>query len=464
MSDSNEIKKMSSFEKTSYQIMSVGIMLVLSLYNSSYAYLFLTNVCGLSIARAASSQGIARVLNLLTVLFLQPILLDWSAKQKWGRYITWFVISPFLMITGHLMMQSAVTALGSEQYMYWMAMFGYLILNIGVDLQYTAIFSLGQSFIRDPAERLTMQARMNLTNNITSMLFGFVLLPAIYYFGGVDFINSRGMTVMVAVYNVINFIVLQPIIKATKDLDQEGGMGQQPRVSAIDILKGVAANKRLAPLFWCNAIGSTATMSWGQVFAYIFLYYFKDPAMLSAYNGVSRGISIIATSFVLAFSKKLKLNAALRFGYIGTAIGYLCIFFFAQNALMGIIFVAINSLFTSMSASSFPPSYSEVAEYIRYESDENLGAVVFTCQLAINKVAAYGSNIMVSALGWIGFSPTDPNTHTSEVLRSMKAICTLVPAGLLLAALLIHTLFHKLTPEKMAEARKALPERSAAKA
>ena len=100
----------------------------------------------------------------------------------------------------------------------------------------TVINLFSQALIQDPTEGIGMQAKMNLASSIISTLFGFIMLPMICFFGNTDVINARGITILVILYNLINFAALYPMFVCMGKVDLEP-KGVQSKVGVFDVLK-----------------------------------------------------------------------------------------------------------------------------------------------------------------------------------------------------------------------------------
>ena len=448
---------MTTFQNISYVFARSGQQLIISVFNTSYASLFLTVVAGLSMAATASALALAKFLNLLTVLFLQPVLLSVAEKLKWGRYRSMFLLCPIISFIGHLLMQSSLVLAIPDGAKVTVVIIGYLLLNISMDLHQTVLNALNQTMV-PVNKRFMMQSLMNVVNNVVGTVLGFAMLPIIYHVGKVEQINGPGMTVIVIIYNVINIIVSIALFKATENVNMDGG-SKPEKIQLLSVIKLIFTNRNVAGVFWGQSLSNAGNFAWLSVFSFVFLYYYKDSAMLSAYNGWSKAIAIVASLVTVALASKLRPKVANIISYIGAAASYLFIFFFAKNPLVAMIFVLIASMFHALNWSPTMPMYSEASEYTRWKTGENVTAVVFSVQQVNFKLASYISAISVSALAWIGFSATDELTHTPEILGNMKAIATLIPAGFYVLALICYLILHNITPAKMEIARKELAER-----
>ncbi|MCL1914845.1 MAG: MFS transporter [Eubacteriaceae bacterium] len=450
-------------ERISYCTARIGFTLVLSLYNTSYGPLFLNTVCGVSMGTIASALALAKLLDLIEVLFFQPILFEWAAKGKLGRYRTWFIISPISCMVGHLMMQSYVTSVIPDSWKVPFVVIGYVIINATLNIQGTSLNSLNALWIKDPTERFKIQAQTSLVGNIVNTVFGFVMLPIMFAVGGVNFVNARGMTFLVVLYNLINVIVSIPVFRFTGKLDLDQG-SSGAKVSPFSTIKLIFSNRNVAAMFFAQTFGTAGNSSWGQIFAFMFLYFYKAPGILSAYNGFSRGLMIFSNMVTIALVKKLKPRTAFRTGYIVQSVFYTLIYFIAKDGITAMVCVCINQMFVAIYQSATTPLYSEIAEYTHWETGNSITAVVFSAQQSTAKSATYVANFILTAVAAIGFSAADELTHTPQILANLKTLACFVPAGFFLVATIIFSLMYTITPAKLDLARKELAERAAEKA
>ncbi|MCL1914357.1 MAG: MFS transporter [Eubacteriaceae bacterium] len=447
-------------ERLSYIVSRSGFTLILTLYNTSYAPLYLNTVCGIPMAAVASAMATAKLLDLLEVLFLQPVLFEWASKTKLGRYRIWFVVSPIGCLIGHLMMESYVTATVPDSLKVPFVIIGYVIINGTLNIQSTALNSMNALWIKDPTERFAITAQMNVVNNVMSMTFGFIMLPIMYFVGGVNVVNAAGMTFLVVLYNVLNIIASIPVFRFTGTIDMDQGTAGA-RTSPFSTIKLIASNRNVAGMFFTQTFATAGTSSWNLVFSFIFLYYYKNPAVLSAYNGFSRGIMIFSNLIVLALASKLAPRNAFRMSFTVQSLFYAVIFFFAKDAITAMVCVCINSLFNGIYMTAATPLYAEVVDYTKWEKGENITATVFSAQQATAKAQAYISNFILTAVAAIGFSASDTATHTPEILDNLKKLACFFPVGFFACALLIFTFIYNITPKKMEIARKELAEQAA---
>jgi Na+/melibiose symporter-like transporter len=204
--------------------------------------------------------------------------------------------------------------------------------------------------------------------------------------------------------------------------------------------------------------------SWGQAFAFVFLYYFKSSTMLTWYNGVSRMIGMIANVTVMVFARKLKPRHAFIFAHAWQVMNYLVIYFLAEDALTAIILIAVTQVFSQINTAGTPAIYADIAEYTRWKTGENIADQIFSIQQSTAKTSTYIANFMITGLAAIGFSAADATTHTPEILASLKSLACLLPAGLYGLGLLVFLLIFQLKPKTMDNVRKELSERDAAAA
>ncbi|MCL1914251.1 MAG: MFS transporter [Eubacteriaceae bacterium] len=448
-------------DRIAYVTARVGFTLIISLYSGSYLSLFLNVICGLPMPTIASVLAIAKLIDLAEVLMFQPVLFSWAAKGKWGRYRTWFVVSPIGCLFGHVLLQTALTAAVPNSVKIPFVIIGYVTVNATLNIQSTAMNSMNAIWIKDPVDRFRTQTQGNLMNNLASTLFGFAMLPIMYAIGGVESINAKGMTFLVILYNVFNIIACIPVFRFTKRLDLDSGAGGG-KTNVFSAIKLLFTNRNAAGLFMSAALANSGQSSWAQAFAFIFLYYYKRPDVLSVYNGFQRGIMMLANMLTLAIVKRLKPKVAFTASLIMPCINYLFVYFFANDAVTAVVFVCIAYMFTGVYQSTLTPLYGDIVDYTRWKTGESIIANIFTIQQATPKASSYIGNFMVTAIAAIGFAANNPETHTPEILARLKALACFIPAGLYACGLLTFFTVFNIPAKVMEQARAELAERDKA--
>ncbi|MCL1913777.1 MAG: MFS transporter [Eubacteriaceae bacterium] len=450
-----------SSEKLSYITARVGFSLILTLYGGGYQSLFLNTVCGMSMASIASALALAKLLNVIEVLMIQPMLFEWASKGRWGRFRTWFVVSPILCLLSHLMLESYITVITPDKLKPAFVVFGYVMVNSTLNIQSSSLNSLSALWIKDPVDRYKTQAQMQLTSNLATTGFGFAMLPLMYAIGGANVINARGMTFLVVLYNVINIVACIPVFKFTGNLDLDRSSGNT-RTNALSSLSLIFKNRNVAGMMFANAFALAGGGSWNQVFTFMFLYYYKNGSVLSIYNGMSKAIIVCAHLITIAIAKRANPRMAYKISYTMSIVNYILIYFFCNDAISAMVFVCLQQLFVGLTQSAGTPMYAEVVDYTKWKTGENITTSIFTVQQSAPMLSGYISNNILTGLAMIGFSAGNPETHVPEVLSKMKMLSCFMPSALYGLALLVFLFVFNITPEMAATARKELAERDAA--
>ena len=444
-----------------------GMMMVIFLYNTSYLPLFLNGVVGISLPFIATVMGIAKILDIFEVLFLQPVLFEWAAKKsRWGRYRTWFILGPIICLIGHMMLQSVVIAAAPAFLYAPLMIIGYVLVNGALNIQATSCDALNVLWLKDPVERYRIVGQRNLVTNIGGTLLGFAMLPIIWRVGGVQAINTAGITFLVVLFNALNLLCAIPMFMFTKKLNLDSGVKPASNTFkvALSSVKLIFTNRQVFGFWFASSLGQGGMSAWGQVFAFIFLFYFRSPETLSWYNGVFRFFPMIANLAVILLAKKLRPRYAFIFAHIWLVFNFLFIYFFARDPILAIAMICLTQIFSGLNIAGSPALYSDMTEYTRWKVGDNIADRVFTVRQSTAKTSTYIANFMLTGMVFIGFSAADPSTHTPEILQHLKMLACLMPAGLYLAGLVSFLLLFQLKPKQMDQVRKELAERDAAAA
>ena len=463
----NKYEKIKLSERFAFINSTWGYTVVIFLYNTSYLALFLNGVVGISMQFIATVMGIAKICDIIEVLFLQPVLFEWAAKKsRWGRYRTWFIVGPIVCFIGHLMLQSVVIAVAPAVLYAPMMIIGYVLVNGSLNIQATAGNTLNVLWLKDPVERYKMVAQRNLIANITGTLLGLAMLPIIYAVGGVRAINTAGITFMVVFYNLLNLFCCIPIFKFTANLDLDSGTKpvDNPLKAALSSVKLIFTNRQVFGYWLAISFSSGGQSCWGQAFAFLFLYYYRSPAMLTWYNGVFRFFPMIANVAVIMLSKKLKPRHSFILAHAWNVFNYVFIYFFADSAVLAIALICMTQVFSGLNQAGTPAIFSDITEWTRWKTGENIAARVFSVQQSTAKTSTYIANLMITGLAFIGFSAANVNTHTPEVIENLKRLACLLPAALYGLGLIVFLFIFQLKPKMMDQIRKELAERDAAAA
>ena len=458
------------------------------IYMTDYAGIDqLVKQAGFAATLATSVLLIARIIDMLDDP-LEGWIMD-SAKWGWlGKYKKFALLSVILVTFSTIALFSIPHFVKSDKVMVgiWVTLF-YIFYEIGVSFASSEM--LKQSITNDVA----LRTKLTTIPRIWSVL---ILLPFATFFSIVTVVNNKigdmgksitlVMAILLGLMAVISVVGVLLIKEGRVESEAEA---KRARVSFKDIVDMFKMNKPLLVNLLATIFsGFTYTISTVTLIYFIKYAYCFNPVtgavdsarfgLLSGINGIMAILMNILGAIFAPLAIKLvgDILKTIKVGFVGMAAISLSIYllnvfgvlnkspilflvmFFLQGFVMGTIFVPQTLI------------QLECVDYVEYKMHKRMAGVVISAGTFLSKAQTALTTVIVGAiLIAIGYSVNaTTGNYVGELARIptmlnwLMVVSGLVPAILVVIALVIYHYFYPITPTKRKEMEDELAERHAA--
>lgn len=439
-SDSNVV--LTFREKFCFGLSDLG-QEMLQYWVSAFLTIFCTDVAGISAGAVATLLLSMRFFDAVN----DPIIgrLCDKTKSRWGRYRPWVFFSSIGLAAAVILMFWTHPTWGNTQkvlYLYVCYML-FSVFTTGCQMSENA---LGGVLTSNSESRSKAFSMLKMFSFLGMALMGLYAVQLISRVGNGN--AAKGYLIVVSIHCVIGVLLKFITFTNTKERVMEPKM-QNP-ISFLDTFK-IIVKSREAVLIW---IGMTVygMQLFGRmaVLMYYFTYVCGTPGLMSVYalvNGISNVLGSQTVSFWLKRVPNKGRICALMLGIAGIClmtqffIPAANVMFWVMQFVAGIAFGAFTPCLLS--------AVSDNVDVIEYNNDIRPDGFVLSCQTFFFKCGqALGSSGMLAILGAMGYVANQPQTTSvtgaiNFLATAGCAVCTLIPAGLLL--------FYRLDMSKHAE-------------
>ena len=283
------MKKLSTLVKWSFVLPTLGqnLFIYLELYYMSY---FLTDICQFPLNTVTFILTSTAAVDLVWV-FVTGIVLEKCDFKKMGKYRAWYVIgSPIIILFFTLMF----TDFGNSAAAMAVVVVAFCIKTLFQDIQSAAVTAQLSQISDSQQERTTLSVTRNIGSVAGQLLFSFVGVATITFFGNVFHITALGYTAAAIIFTIVNGICHIALYYITKDVPVAKTEEKKEKLSVGRMFKIFAENPPLLILSFGDLLRYTAYFLISSTAAYYFAAVLKDSASMSIYLTAQTCMGVVA--------------------------------------------------------------------------------------------------------------------------------------------------------------------------
>ena len=449
------MKKLSTLVKWSFVLPTLGqnLFIYLELYYMSY---FLTDICQFPLNTVTFILTSTAAVDLVWV-FVTGIVLEKCDFKKMGKYRAWYVIgSPIIILFFTLMF----TDFGNSAAAMAVVVVAFCIKTLFQDIQSAAVTAQLSQISDSQQERTTLSVTRNIGSVAGQLLFSFVGVATITFFGNVFHVTALGYTAAAIIFTIVNGICHIALYYITKDVPVAKTEEKKEKLSVGRMFKIFAENPPLLILSFGDLLRYTAYFLVSSTAAYYFAAVLKDSASMSIYLTAQTCMGVVAALVVefmiRAMGKKATyVLSCLMYG--GTAV--LMYFFGGEGAtVIFIVVMSIGSFFNNCIRATVTAMTADTVIYSMWKSNTNArGFIMSMTNIPIKFGSMIKSVILPVGLSIIGYQAGVE--ATPEVAQGIAVIMCLVAGGSVVISGLINLFFYNLTEKRVDEMTQEINER-----
>lgn len=449
------MKKLSTLVKWSFVLPTLGqnLFIYLELYYMSY---FLTDICQFPLNTVTFILTSTAAVDLVWV-FVTGIVLEKCDFKKMGKYRAWYVIgSPIIILFFALMF----TDFGNSAAAMAVVVVSFCIKTLFQDIQSAAVTAQLSQISDSQQERTTLSVTRNIGSVAGQLLFSFVGVATITFFGNVFHVTALGYTAAAIIFTIVNGICHIALYYITKDVPVAKTEEKKEKLSVGRMFKIFAENPPLLILSFGDLLRYTAYFLISSTAAYYFAAVLKDSASMSIYLTAQTCMGVVAALVVefmiRAMGKKTTyVLSCLMYG--GTAV--LMYFIGGEGAtVIFIVVMSIGSFFNNCIRATVTAMTADTVIYSMWKSNTNArGFIMSMTNIPIKFGSMIKSVILPVGLSIIGYQAGVE--ATPEVVQGIAVIMCLVAGGSVVISGLINLFFYNLTEKRVDEMTQEINER-----
>lgn len=449
------MKKLSTLVKWSFVLPTLGqnLFIYLELYYMSY---FLTDICQFPLNTVTFILTSTAAVDLVWV-FVTGIVLEKCDFKKMGKYRAWYVIgSPIIILFFTLMF----TDFGNSAAAMAVVVVAFCIKTLFQDIQSAAVTAQLSQISDSQQERTTLSVTRNIGSVAGQLLFSFVGVATITFFGNVFHVTALGYTAAAIIFTIVNGICHIALYYITKDVPVAKTEEKKEKLSVGRMFKIFAENPPLLILSFGDLLRYTAYFLISSTAAYYFAAVLKDSASMSIYLTAQTCMGVVAALVVefmiRAMGKKTTyVLSCLMYG--GTAV--LMYFIGGEGAtVIFIVVMSIGSFFNNCIRATVTAMTADTVIYSMWKSNTNArGFIMSMINIPIKFGSMIKSVILPVGLSIIGYQAGVE--ATPEVAQGIAVIMCLVAGGSVVISGLINLFFYNLTEKRVDEMTQEINER-----
>jgi glycoside/pentoside/hexuronide:cation symporter, GPH family len=459
----NGIEKLPLKEKIGYGFGDLASCLFWMTIMSQLLY-FYTDVFGMTGKAAGIMFFVSRVSDAIFDVVIGMIA-D-RTRSRWGKfrpYILWGAIP--LAISAVLSFTTPDFAYPGKIAYAYITFIAFMFLYSTVNIPYTALLGVISG---EPVERADAATSKFIGAFLAGIIVSMTALPFAKYFGEGNDAKGWHVTMMIyAVAAVIFFLItffstkerIQPIAKEKTDVKRD--------------LKDLVRNVPWIMLFIVTILFILFVCLRMNVITYYFKYYVGEQevklfgsthkygfeVLTSAFNTVGQVTSLIGTALIPFIVRILgRRRAAIimfSMAIVCTGVFY---FFKPQDLVLMFVFQVLGSISGGPVSAFFWIMYADTADYSEWKTGRRATGLVFSASIMSNKLGwAFGSAAAAFILDQTGFVANV--AQSASVLSGIKAMMSIMPAGVGILALIMLIFFYRLDEKTMDKVKVELDEK-----
>ena len=413
---------------------------VVSMVTSTYFIIFLTDTAMLPLGLVSLISLVGSILDFLLVPLSGTLLVS-TKPMKWGRYRSWLLLCPPLVVLFYLLCFTVVS--GSQMMTALCALLGYVGGKVAWNIVYASNVSL--TAVLSGGSKTKMTAQRMMGSNIGRLL-GNSLTPAIVAAVAVHMGEVNGYRVTILVMGTVYILTCLIHFWISKDCSETGVSGEnqkKDRMKASEVIQILLVEPRLFLTLVIDLTSNVASLVLPSLAVYYYKYCSAQPGMVSTHMLIIGFGGLAGASLVRLLGNRVKnAKSVLLVLYVLVAASLLSIQIWSNSVFYFLGIGAVVSVLTGMTSPFELTLYIDTAEHYRRKTgNDATGFIMGLSNLPVKFASIIKSTLIPMALMLSGYvANAEP---TPQIRQAIVNAYSLLPAVFPVLGFILLAFFYK---------------------
>ena len=413
---------------------------VVSMVTSTYFIIFLTDTAMLPLGLVSLISLVGSILDFLLVPLSGTLLVS-TKPMKWGRYRSWLLLCPPLVVLFYLLCFTVVS--GSQMMTALCALLGYVGGKVAWNIVYASNVSL--TAVLSGGSKTKMTAQRMMGSNIGRLL-GNSLTPAIVAAVAVHMGEVNGYRVTILVMGTVYILTCLIHFWISKDCSETGVSGEnqkKDRMKASEVIQILLVEPRLFLTLVIDLTSNVASLVLPSLAVYYYKYCAAQPGMVSTHMLIIGFGGLAVASLVRLLGNRVKnAKSVLLVLYVLVAASLLSIQIWSNSVFYFLGIGAVVSILTGMTSPFELTLYIDTAEHYRRKTgNDATGFIMGLSNLPVKFASIIKSTLIPMALMLSGYvANAEP---TPQIRQAIVNAYSLLPAVFPVLGFILLAFFYK---------------------
>ena len=413
---------------------------VVSMVTSTYFIIFLTDTAMLPLGLVSLISLVGSILDFLLVPLSGTLLVS-TKPMKWGRYRSWLLLCPPLVVLFYLLCFTVVS--GSQMMTALCALLGYVGGKVAWNIVYASNVSL--TAVLSGGSKTKMTAQRMMGSNIGRLL-GNSLTPAIVAAVAVHMGEVSGYRVTILVMGTVYILTCLIHFWISKDCSETGVSGEnqkKDRMKASEVIQILLVEPRLFLTLVIDLTSNVASLVLPSLAVYYYKYCAAQPGMVSTHMLIIGFGGLAGASLVRLLGNRVKnAKSVLLVLYVLVAASLLSIQIWSNSVFYFLGIGAVVSILTGMTSPFELTLYIDTAEHYRRKTgNDATGFIMGLSNLPVKFASIIKSTLIPMALMLSGYvANAEP---TPQIRQAIVNAYSLLPAVFPVLGFILLAFFYK---------------------
>ena len=413
---------------------------VVSMVTSTYFIIFLTDTAMLPLGLVSLISLVGSILDFLLVPLSGTLLVS-TKPMKWGRYRSWLLLCPPLVVLFYLLCFTVVS--GNQMMTALCALLGYVGGKVAWNIVYASNVSL--TAVLSGGSKTKMTAQRMMGSNIGRLL-GNSLTPAIVAAVAVHMGEVNGYRVTILVMGTVYILTCLIHFWISKDCSETGVSGEnqkKDRMKASEVIQILLVEPRLFLTLVIDLTSNVASLVLPSLEVYYYKYCAAQPGMVSTHMLIIGFGGLAGASLVRLLGNRVKnAKSVLLVLYVLVAASLLSIQIWSNSVFYFLGIGAVVSILTGMTSPFELTLYIDTAEHYRRKTgNDATGFIMGLSNLPVKFASIIKSTLIPMALMLSGYvANAEP---TPQIRQAIVNAYSLLPAVFPVLGFILLAFFYK---------------------
>lgn len=413
---------------------------VVSMVTSTYFIIFLTDTAMLPLGLVSLISLVGSILDFLLVPLSGTLLVS-TKPMKWGRYRSWLLLCPPLVVLFYLLCFTVVS--GSQMMTALCALLGYVGGKVAWNIVYASNVSL--TAVLSGGSKTKMTAQRMMGSNIGRLL-GNSLTPAIVAAVAVHMGEVNGYRVTILVMGTVYILTCLIHFWISKDCSETGVSGEnqkKDRMKSSEVIQILLVEPRLFLTLVIDLTSNVASLVLPSLAVYYYKYCAAQPGMVSTHMLIIGFGGLAGASLVRLLGNRVKnAKSVLLVLYVLVAASLLSIQIWSNSVFYFLGIGAVVSILTGMTSPFELTLYIDTAEHYRRKTgNDATGFIMGLSNLPVKFASIIKSTLIPMALMLSGYvANAEP---TPQIRQAIVNAYSLLPAVFPVLGFILLAFFYK---------------------